>query len=262
MNKAEEPRTAKRLLEAFLGKSVMVPAAFPKPDKVYELKDMIEDLIRIPDPVWGRYVFSRDPLRGKFSEERKDELAVQAAFCGRAAAEEIICQYGKQKASQLAKLLQLKVDYPIQPQGESHVTFAQYTGPDQISIFRHSLEKAEDLLKDTAINALMQSINIREVLLGHELYHYVEEKNAETIFSRTEKVDLWTIKPFKNRSTIRSLGEIAAMGFTQTLCDLPYSPFILDVFLIYGYTKEAASSLYQEIIDLARFMGYDNFKIS
>lgn len=45
------------------------------------------------------------------------------------------------------------------------------------------------------------------------------------------------------------LGEIAAMSFAKALTGIPYSPYVMDAFLVYGYSPEAASGLYEEMME-------------
>ena len=81
---------------------------------------------------------------------------------------------------------------------------------------------------------------------AHALFHAVEMQKKATIFTQTEKIALWR-GPIPNRSTIRCLGEIAAMQFAAAMEGLTYSPYCLDVLLVYGYDMRAASALFDEI---------------
>ena len=77
----------------------------------------------------------------------------------------------------------------------------------------------------------------------------VEEKYKKEIWTRTYKIELWAPKPLHNRSGVSVLGEIAAMSFAKTLTGIPYSPYVMDAFLVYGYSPEAASGLYEEMME-------------
>ena len=57
--------------------------------------------------------------------------------------------------------------------------------------------------------------------------------------------------PLHNDSTVIVLSEIAAMAFAQAITGIPYSPYVMDVFLVYGYSPEEASGLYEEIMEYA-----------
>ena len=41
------------------------------------------------------------------------------------------------------------------------------------------------------------------------------------------------------------------MSFAQELNHLPYFPYVMDVFLVYDYSAEEASGLYEEMMTLA-----------
>ena len=41
------------------------------------------------------------------------------------------------------------------------------------------------------------------------------------------------------------------MAFARELIGLSYSPYVMDVFLVYGYNPEEASGLYEEIMGYA-----------
>jgi hypothetical protein len=93
-------------------------------------------------------------------------------------------------------------------------------------------------------------VNIFDILLAHEIFHGIEYTNKDLIYTKTEKVELWR-KPFSNRSPIICLSEIAGMAFAKELLNLDFSPFLFDVFLMYGYNKEAATCLYEDILEIA-----------
>ena len=174
---------------------------------------IVEDLCRIPEDEWAKYAFSREPLNGKFNDEQRLDLTRQAIACGREYAEKLAKQYGMRDPEKLAKQLGLNVDYPDMPQNAERV------------------------------------LDIAKLLLGHELFHFVEEKYKKEIWTRTYKIELWAPKPLHNRSGVSVLGEIAAMSFAKTLTGISYSPYVMDAFLVYGYSPEAASGLYEEMME-------------
>lgn len=251
-----EERTVKRLIGALIGEPKAPLAALPENRLVIpELPEMLGELVGLSDEVYGKYAFSREILRGKIDDTGRSELTLQANECGREYAGRMLTAHGLVKgepkvADKLAAALGMKVLNPRVPTGTDHVTFAQFEAPDKISIFQDGLDKAAELLKDDEVRHVLGDMEIREILLAHELFHGVEEAFRKEIFTRTYKIELWAPWPLHNRSTVRCLSEIAGMAFARELLGLPYSPFVLDVFLIYGYDRVPASSLYQEIMEL------------
>lgn len=212
---------------------------------------VVEDLVQIPDADWAPYAFAREPLNGKFNDEQRYDLARQAIACGREYADKVAAEYGTRNVQQLAGKLGMEVDFPEMPQARDRVLFAEFRVPNKIHIYTDGVNKGRDLLRQPGVYEAMGDINISNVLLGHELFHCVEDRYAKEIWTKTYKIDLWGIGGLRNRSRVDVLGEIAAMAFSQALNDLPYSPYVLDSFLVYGYSPEVACDLYEEMMQKA-----------
>ncbi len=220
----------------------------PPKEIVRPIGMMVEDLCRIPEEEWGSYAFSREPLNGKFSEEERRELTGKAIACGQEYAGKLIAEYGSRDPKVLAQKLGAEVDYPEMPQNASRVLFAEFREPKTVHIYRDGVRKGESLFGEPGVREALGELDIERLLLGHELFHFVEERARKEIWTRTFKIDLWP-GPLHNRSGVMVLGEIAAMAFTKTLNELPYSPYVMDMYLVYGYSPEAASGLYEEMME-------------
>ena len=220
--------------------------------KTYPLEYMMERLVKISALDWRHYAFSREPLNGKFTPSQRLEWTRKAIECGEFYADRMISEYGTDDPEAIARKLGLEVYYPQYPEKTDRVLFAEFVKPNRINIFMDAVRRAERLLQKRAVrNILTDRLNTAKVILSHEIFHHVEEKYRREIFTMTEKVRLWTLGPLHNDSGIFALGEIAAMSFAQKLNNLPYSPYILDVFLVYDYSAEEAGGLYGEIMELS-----------
>ena len=136
-----------------------------------------KDLCRIPEDEWAKYAFSREPLNGKFNDEQRLDLTRQAIACGREYAEKLAKQYGMRDPEKLAKQLGLNVDYPDMPQNAERVLFAEFREPNNIHIYMDGVRKGRALLSEPGVShALTGQLDIAKLLLGHELFHFVEEK--------------------------------------------------------------------------------------
>lgn len=228
------------------------PGAFRAETRHYAVRPVgliVGDLCRIPDRDWGSYAFSREPLGGRFTDEQRMELTDRAIACGTETARKCIEQYGTRDAGEMAAHMGLRVDFPRIPQGTSRVLFAEFHVPDQIHVFMDGVEKAEAMRSEPGVaQALTDELDTSKLLISHELFHFVEEQHDREIWTRTYRVDLWGAKFLHNRSRVGVLGEIAAMAFAKELNRLPYSPYVMDAFLVYGYSPEAASGLYEEMM--------------
>ena len=251
MNKESLKKAFSPIAEGLFGKQKT--QHYVKPHFIVRpINMMLEDLIRNDDISWGKYAFSREPLNGKFSDEKRSELILKCNACGVEYARKYISQYNESEPVDLADKLGVKVFYPEMPQNADRVLFAEYKDPNKVYIYTDSVKKAYDTMNESQCRDILgNDLNITNVLLAHELFHYIEEQNAKTIFTRTEKVELWAPKPLHNRSGINVLSEIAAMAFAREITGLSYSPYIMDVFLVYGYNPEEASGLYEEMMEHA-----------
>lgn len=219
---------------------------------VRPLTEMLRDLAAFEAADWMRYVFSREPLNGKFNDEQRSRWMKEALSCGEEYAEACRNRHGTGDAEAIAKELGMSVEYPAMPESADRVLFAEFRKPGTIRIYMDAVRKADDLMQDPDVRqALTESLDVSRLLLAHELFHAVEEQEKERIYTRTEKVLLWSFGPFHNDSQVIALSEIAAMGFARSLTALPYFPWVMDVFLVYGYSPSEASGLYEEIMELA-----------
>lgn len=218
----------------------------------FDLEEMIQNLMKVDDESFGMYAFSRDLLRDRIPADKKSEMIKNAIACGRAYARRMISQYGSNDASTIAEHLKLKIVSQDAKLTGNRILFACYTPPNEIEIMSEPVSKAIQLIlkKESILIEFFDKDSIMDTILGHEIFHYLEDQFEQEIYTRTEKILLWSFLGFKNRSTIRSLGEIGAMAFTKELNGLTYSPFILDVLLYYGYDSSSAGKIYQSVLGM------------
>lgn len=215
------------------------------------IEQMIPALIALPPEVYGAYAFRRDPIQGRFDRQQRKELIARALACGREQAEEYRRRFGALRPSEIARRLGLKLDSPSIPEGGGRVLFAQFTEPDRISVYQDCLDRAAETIRRHHLASLLGHAELREVLIAHELFHELEYREGERLFTRSYRVRLWKLGPFVNDSRLGCLSEIGAMAFAQTLAGISFPPNVLDVLLVYGYQPEAACALYTEICTLS-----------
>lgn len=220
----------------------------------YEIRPldyMLRKLIEIPALEWRHYAFSREPLNGKFTPSQRLEWMSKSLECGEIYASRMIDELGRNEPRNIAKGLGLNVYYPQYPEKTDRVLFAEFITPNRINIFMDAVYRAERLTKKYKLAGILGGIDIADIVLSHEMFHYVEEKYKHEIFTRTEKIRLWSLGPLHNDSMIYALGEIAAMSFAQRLNRLNWLPYVMDVLMVYDYSMSEASGLYDEIMTLS-----------
>lgn len=219
---------------------------------VESIGSILRSLSALPQEAWMKYAFSREPLNGRFTDAERIALGEKADACGRFYASELTRAFASEDIDTIVSCLHLQVECPEIPQHADRVLFAEFREPDRINIFMDGIRKCSPFLEDPAVRDALGDTDIRKLLLGHEIFHFVEEKHKAEIFTHTYRHTLWTLGPLKNRSEIAVLSEIAAMGFTRELNHLSFSPYLMDAFLIYGYSPEAASQLCREMLQFSK----------
>jgi hypothetical protein len=221
--------------------------------KQLSLVEMVENLLQVDDEAWGLYAFSRDILKERIPEDKKLEMIRKAMSCGREYAQRVIHEYGSADANSLAEKLKLNIVFQDEMMTGKRILFASYTPPDEIGIMTEPVDKAVQLIlkEESVLIEYFQKDSIMNTILGHEIFHCVEDQFQQEIYTRTEKILLWNFLGFKNYSTLRALGEIGAMAFTKELNGLNYSPFILDILLYYSYDSSNAEKIYRDVLEMS-----------
>lgn len=214
------------------------------------VKTMISELTSLSEAQWGGYAFYHEPLERKFDKTQKKEYTAKACACGRGEARRVKEKYPELSVRQILEKMGFTVKTPDVPTGGGHVIFAQYIEPAEVVVYRDCIEKANELIQREDLACCLGDLNIEELLLAHELFHGIEYRKRQTIYTQTEKIELWR-RPFSNRSRILCLSEMAAMAFAGEMLGIPYSPYVMDVLLMYSYNNEAAQALYEEIMEAA-----------
>ena len=218
-----------------------------------ELGEMLQELLGISDEQWGRYAFLREPLAGKTTPQQRVEFVQQAYACGTEYAQKVMKLYSVHSLAQLAQSLKAQVSFPFRPEGGAgagQVLFARFTHPNKIEVFTDCIQKAEAALQKENVPEALKNTPIADVLLGHELFHMVEEMYADEIYTMTPQIPVKIVGLIPSRAKLICLSEIAAMAFTKELNGLPFTPYLYDVFLVYLYNKQEAYNLFSQVRSL------------
>lgn len=216
------------------------------------LVEMIQNLLQVDDESWGLYAFSRDILKERIPADKKSEMIERAISCGKEYAQRIVREFESKDVNFIAEKLKLKIVFQDAVMTGKSILFGSYTPPDEIVVIMEPVSKAVQLIpkEESVLIEYFPKNSIINVILGHEIFHYLEDQFEQEIYTRTEKILLWSFLGFKNYSTVRALGEIAAMAFTKELNGLNYSPFILDILLYYGYNSSSTGKIYRDVLEI------------
>lgn len=125
MNKEEFQKALKPITDGLFGKQGT--KRYERPHfPLRPLERMLEDLAAIRPVEWFRYVFSREPLNGKFTDEQRRSWMEQALACGQEYARKVMEKYKSSDPEVIAKAMGMKVSYPAYPEKTDRVLFAEY----------------------------------------------------------------------------------------------------------------------------------------
>lgn len=215
------------------------------------IREMLDSLVSIPLEAWGYYAFSRDPVNARITAGQRREWTRKAIACGMEHAQKVIHECGSNQLDLICRHFGLTVSFPEILQQDESLLFAEYWEPDKISVYGNVVRKGQALCETEDVPGIIAlKADIRNILLAHEVFHFLEYRYKQDIYTKTQKIRMWAIGPVHNDSGIMALGEIAAMAFSQKINHLPYAPYVIDLLLAYTYSPAFARELYEEIMAL------------
>jgi len=211
----------------------------------YSLEKIVTCLRDVSDITWGRYAFKSEMLKNKIQTEQTDEMILNAIVCGTGWAQQLRSITDAVSIDSLLKQLGLCLnENDLDMTAMPRQLFAQYIPDKQVEIMTQPINIYSRIYKPP----LPEPDLIRSILIAHEMYHHIERLNKSDIYSQTEKICLWNLLGLKWYSTVRTIGEIAAMSFAKSLTNADFNPFMLDVILLYGYNEILAERIFHDIM--------------
>ncbi len=203
----------------------------------------LDSLINIDDYTYGKYTFLFENLNNKISDNKKDEYINKSIEC----AIDTCNKYKNKSVYELIDEYNLKVEYQLD-EGEFRNLFGLFTYPNQITIFSTNIYRVYKKLNENGIE--ISEDKIKEVVLAHELFHYLENKESDKFYTKCEKITTFKLFGHEFKSCITALSEIAAMNFAKRFTNLEFSTYVFDYLLLESIDKEASQSMYETLIEL------------
>mgnify|MGYP001313589077 FL=1 len=221
-------------------------------NQIISFNTILNELKQVPLEVWGRYAIERDILYKKVKPEEYDQLIYEADQCGILYAKKIIEETKSKDPFQIADKLGINVTMGDSKPGSKRIVFATFTTPNNVILMQTPILKTVQFVTniEDIDHSDFTNQKIKEVLLSHELFHYIENKYKKEIYTQTKKITLWKLFGYEHKSNLRVLSEIAAMAFARTLGDIKYSPYMYDVIMYYPYDKAGASRIFNHIMKI------------
>jgi hypothetical protein len=213
------------------------------------IKDIITELKSVDSHSWGIYTFKRDPVERKVTDKEKEEIIEKANECGRIEAASLKGKYGSKSCREYAENLGITITESNDESSRDYILFAKFNAPDKITVYMNNVRKTEEIVKKENLNRLLDGVKIDDVLIAHEMFHFIENSSKD-IYTRRKKIRLWKLGPIVYNSGLVAAGEIAAMAFARELLGLSYYPNLFDILLLLPHDEKKAVALYKEVHDL------------
>ena len=194
-----------------------------------------------PEPFWREIFFRSAAARGR-SWDSLRSLGRRAYGCGRA--------YGRSLApggaspSELCRAAGLHVRALSAPPLPHMELFGLFDPPDSVFLRQDLLDRCDRYRSDSGLDAALGPVRTGDVVLAHEYFHFLEERDRKTIFTRTHTEPSGLLG---RRSHLPPLSEIAAMSFAQELLGLHWTPLLLDCILLSLSDRRSAYSLLERL---------------
>jgi len=221
------------------------------------IQDKIKYLSSFTDQEWGIYAFSRDPLYKKINPTLMNEFIEKSIECGHNQAKLLLEKYPNKSIKEIANIFNLEINVKDSYGTDNYIMFACYNSPNKITLFKQNIELGKEFIREEQIAPLLENVNIEDLLIAHELFHYFEEKIPE-IYTKNAKIVLWSIGKFQYKSRLVAVSEIAAMCFAKELLSLSYNPFVFDVLMLYPHNWEKTDRLFNDITAIIE--GVNNYE--
>lgn len=248
-----------------------MPGADLTPKAGHSSARLWEQLSQTDNRVWLLYAFAQERLASRLSRDRQLDLGRQAQACGQQQAGRLQQQFTltARQPERLAQQLGLTVQpvsapnptgspepeprpagpggfagrKPAAPESCGPVILARFQPPRAIELMTGPLAA----YSQSYVPPLPAPDLIRQLLIAHEIFHFIEQQQARSIFTQQKHLRLWSLGLWHQDCQLQVLGEIAAMAFAQTICDCSFNPFALDVLLTVRYNSTVSRRLLQQL---------------
>ncbi len=210
------------------------------------LKDFVQTMLSLDEEHLERIAFLNEPMAHTLSCEQKHVLAQKAQDCGRQEAVTLQNLYGARTPEQYVELCSGVIKETEEPPEEEYTLFASFERPNVVTINTANTQRSEQLIADYGLRPLLGDVQVRDVLLSHELYHLLESRMGKDSFVRQKHACFFEWGRLRWMRRVGCLEEIAAMAFAQQLMKLPYSPYVFNIVMLYAFHPEQALRVFKD----------------
>lgn len=202
-------------------------------------REVIKEILEVPDGKWWESIFRRDPMYDRLDNFQKAHFTDYGLKCGLDYAIHIKDRYQDKQLSEIVEILGIDIQHKMTYGIDGLLVFAQFSSPKTITLFMRNLELFNDYIKKIQVSDSLLSLNPEELLIAHELFHFFEE-NDPKLKQTDVRFQSFKLGPIKLTSKLIAVSEIAAMNFAKEITNSVVNPCVLDILLQLPHNYERA----------------------
>ena len=207
------------------------------------LKFYVDKLLSLEPLSFQKIAYINEPQARLLSAEQKQSFLLQAQACGKSAAESLRQQYSSCTIEQMVQLCGGNIHEIHEIPDQEYTLFAYFEKPNDITVNMAIIKSSEQRIADYQLESLIGKVCIRDLLLSHELYHFLESRRGKDSFVHRGHACVLRLGKFQLMRKLNCLEEMAAMAFSSELLQLSCSPYVFNVIMLYAFHPQQAEKI-------------------
>lgn len=200
------------------------------------------------DDILSLAILKEDVYYKKIPKDKIDYYIRESKKIGQEAAENLLNNFPNKSIVEICKEKGVKVFLDYEEYDFEIVKLRGKYDNDEncIDLYDLSIKKIGNAITNANVGLKLDYEQIKEMLLTHELYHYLEDKELGSTYDSLEKVNIFKTRIIKKEYPIVKTSDIAAHIFCKELLSISYHPKVLDYIYLIGtnYTNVENVAMY------------------
>lgn len=188
------------------------------------------------DDILSLTILKEDVYYRKIPKDKIGYYIMESKKMGQEAAESILNNFPNNSIAEICKEKGVKIlvgseehDFEIVKLRGKYDSYEK-----SIELYDLSIKKFEKAILNARVGLKLDYEQIMDILLAHELYHYLEDEELGSTYDALEKVNIFKGRIIKKEYPIIKTSDIAAHIFCKELLSISYHPKVLDYIYLIG----------------------------
>ena len=191
-----------------------------------QVVEEITKLINKPDKDFFLTLLNSDGNAKKLPLDKKLEILENTYKVSQDFYDELVKNFQEKRPSDYASILGVPVIYVNEVDSYNYNYIGLYSEKNKnISVNLFVINRIKQAIKNYGLDQLIDSEIINQVVIGHELFHYMQTLHPDTYIEQ-KQFDMKLFGIFKVKTKYLVLEEIAAIYFSKLVTKLPYNPLV------------------------------------